>query len=315
MEVHEFVAWRCHRPSSELAALEDTDIDKYTTVLEECLRSSKRSRLLLRIALANCYLKQGRWGDAETIVPSSFEFQRFPDVQEELLKLWNTLQGQQGDGVPHIKLKKKLALFTLPKEDNDDEKKESGMEEQKKGSPDELLGSKSTDSVDAAPALPAKQLSVRCTLKELDELDARAFGDAHPELSELEVYSVMLNQAILQKRVPLVLELLAELGSTKAHSLAVLTCVDLMGYSPITRCLQAGNMEIFEDVKRFIARQEDKTKTSHVLTDDMGSIMSLMEFPVNPRLTPKKCFKLLASLYADLKPVIKFMTLLGVSVG
>lgn len=88
-----------------------------------------------------------------------------------------------------------------------------------------------------------------------------------------------------------------------------------MGYSPVTRCMQSGNQKIFDIIVNFIREQRSRTNviTTEPCDDELGTIMSLMEFPINPNFTPLKCFTLLLKpLYFNLFYVIKFMHLLGV---
>lgn len=157
------------------------------------------------------------------------------------------------------------------------------------------------------PAVPPKRLPYRCSTQEFESFqrDRNSFGKAHPELSNEDATSLLLNAAILRNQKELVRELLG--SSTE---LTVLTSIDAIDSSPISRCFQVGDVEIFSNIEQYIIRWQTSAKTSHLLNEDLGMIMSLLEFPMNKAFTPLKC----APPLRGLEPCDQVLGLMGVIV-
>lgn len=163
-------------------------------------------------------------------------------------------------------------------------------------------------------AIAPQHLTVRCHRSDLVlfEKDEKAVLEKL-RCSPAQVYSLLLDAAIVLNETSLVEQLLKRISELDVACLTPLTFVDSTGYSPIARCLQSGNPAILEMLKTFIGAQKDRTKVAYMI--DLGPILSFLEFPRFEELLAADCYELfLKPLYWDLDPVVEFLSLMGVTV-
>lgn len=294
--------------------IENADLLRLQSLLQLPQVPFKQLRFLLRLETTNYYLEQGRYEDAAKALPQSAP--KLAKELENLTKRYEFLTAKlhsQDKSVP---------VSPMAKDEVKDEVKDCKILNQllpPSASPSVISSHQVLeDSAERSPplAVPPRQIDAACALSELNlfERDPGSFALFHPELPELERYSLLLNRAVLQERVPLVKRLLDRLGTTRTHSLTVLTCVDKGRYSPATRMLQVENRDIVGLFEQFIGKQADRTKTDRASNDQQASMRVSFRYLRNDLVAPLRYLKVLESLYENLDRVVELLKEIGMLV-
>lgn len=297
--------------------IENADLLRLQSLLQLPQVPFKQLQFLLRLEMTNYYLEQGRYEDAAKALPQSAP--KLAKKLENLSKRYEFLTAEL-----HSRLQDKSVFSVSPtvKDEVKDEVKDCKMLNQllpPSASPSVISSHQVLeDSAERSPplAVPPRQIDAACALSELNlfERDPGSFALFHPELPELERYSLLLNRAVLQERVPLVKRLLDSLGSTRTHSLTVLTCVDKGRYSPATRMLQVENQDIVGLFEQFIGKQADRTKTDRASNDQQARMRASFRYLGNDLVAPLRYLRVLESLYENLDRVVELLKEIGMLV-
>lgn len=127
------------------------------------------------------------------------------------------------------------------------------------------------------------------------------YQKSHTNLSQENIYSLLLNTAIVLEQTEIVRYILQ-----KVHSQNLLTHVDGSNYSPISNALNSGNKDILELVKKYIKNHEI-VPISTIDPVDYENLLTLMKFPQFEEIT-------LSSYYNDyLVPLYSKESLNGIA--
>ncbi len=117
---------------------------------------------------------------------------------------------------------------------------------------------------------------------------------SQPTMSDDNIYSLLLNTAIVLNNKEVIQYILKI-----PHSKNILTHVDKLNYSPISRALYSGSKEILELVRAYIEREKSIVKVA-LTENDFNNIMTILEFSQFEDLTVEKCIEeYLKPLYVD----------------
>lgn len=120
------------------------------------------------------------------------------------------------------------------------------------------------------------------------------YKSSQPALSDDSIYSLLLNTAIVLNNKEIIRYILE-----KSYSENILTHVDKLNYSPISRALYSGNKEILQLVGDYIKQNKFIEKVA-IIGDDFNNIITILEFSQFEDLTVEKCIEeYLKPLYID----------------